>query len=229
MSFRTGTSYSSSSMSEARRFRRAIVRPPAENFADGLTSVDLGTPDFGRALQQHEAYCEALEDLGLALTRLPEDPEFPDSTFVEDAAILAPRGPILTRPGAAEPRRRGRGHRRGPGVLLPRLRPRDRGPGDARRRRHLRGGGSLVHRDLAPDQRRGRAAARPFPRGGRRVLFPRRHPPDPRHPAPEERHRVALRSPARPHRFAPVGDRPSRGGTSSPSIRRRLMPPTASR
>jgi dimethylargininase len=88
-------------MSEARRFRRAIVRPPAENFADGLTSVDLGTPDVARALQQHEAYCEALEDLGLALTRLPPDPQFPDSTFVEDAAILAPRGAILTRPGAA--------------------------------------------------------------------------------------------------------------------------------
>jgi dimethylargininase len=32
--------------------------------------------------------------------RLPPDPAFPDSTFVEDAAIVTSRGAILTRPGA---------------------------------------------------------------------------------------------------------------------------------
>jgi dimethylargininase len=82
-------------------FRRAIVRPPAANFAAGLTTVDLGTPDVAKALAQHAAYCRELEALGLALTRLPADPRFPDSTFVEDAAVLAPGGAILTRPGAA--------------------------------------------------------------------------------------------------------------------------------
>ena len=81
-------------------FRRAIVRPPAANFADGLTTVDLGEPDVGRALAEHEAYSHALETLGLKLTRLSADARFPDSTFVEDAAVLAPRGAVLTRPGA---------------------------------------------------------------------------------------------------------------------------------
>jgi dimethylargininase len=81
-------------------FRRAIVRVPAANFADGLTTVDLGTPDVAKALEEHEAYCRALADCGLALTRLPADPRHPDSTFVEDAAVLTPRGAILTRPGA---------------------------------------------------------------------------------------------------------------------------------
>ena len=81
-------------------FRRAIVRPPAENFAEGLTTSELGAPDVPRALAQHAAYCEALERCGLALTRLEPDPGFPDSTFVEDAAILTPRGAVLTRPGA---------------------------------------------------------------------------------------------------------------------------------
>jgi dimethylargininase len=85
-------------MSDA--FRRAIVRPPAGNFADGLTTVDLGTPDVATAIAQHEACCRALEDLGLALTRLPADPRHPDSTFVEDAAVLTARGAVLTRPGA---------------------------------------------------------------------------------------------------------------------------------
>jgi dimethylargininase len=87
-------------------FRRAIVRPPAENFADGLTTVNLGVPDVGEALAQHAAYCAALEGLGVELTRLPPDSAHADSTFVEDTAILTPRGAaILTRPGA--PSRRG--------------------------------------------------------------------------------------------------------------------------
>ena len=82
-------------------FRRAIVRPPAPNFADGLTTVDLGVPDVAKALAQHDAYCRALEESGLALTRLPADPHFPDSTFVEDTAVITVRGSaILTRPGA---------------------------------------------------------------------------------------------------------------------------------
>jgi dimethylargininase len=81
-------------------FSHAIVRPPAATFAVGLTSSGLGPPDLALALEQHEAYCRTLERLGLSLVRLPPDAEFPDSTFVEDAAIVTERGAILTRPGA---------------------------------------------------------------------------------------------------------------------------------
>ncbi|HZP65879.1 MAG TPA: arginine deiminase family protein [Rudaea sp.] len=79
---------------------RAIVRPPAATFAQGLTAAALGAPDLALALVQHERYCAALERCGLTLACLPPDPGFPDSTFVEDAAILTGRGAILTRPGA---------------------------------------------------------------------------------------------------------------------------------
>jgi dimethylargininase len=82
-------------------FRRAIVRPPASNFAAGLTSQDLGRPSFEKALEQHAAYCQALRQCGLELIELPADLAYPDSCFVEDVAILTPRGAILTRPGAA--------------------------------------------------------------------------------------------------------------------------------
>jgi dimethylargininase len=82
-------------------FTRAIVRPPSENLAEGLTSVDLGKPNYELALEQHEAYCRALENCDLRLTRLAADERYPDSTFVEDTAVLTERGAVITRPGAA--------------------------------------------------------------------------------------------------------------------------------
>jgi dimethylargininase len=81
-------------------FTKAIVRPPCTNFAAGLTTVDLGAPDFERALKQHEAYCYTLESCGLEVIRLAPDEHHPDSTFVEDTAILTARGAVITRPGA---------------------------------------------------------------------------------------------------------------------------------
>jgi dimethylargininase len=84
-------------------FKHAIVRIPGENFADGLTDVSLGslgTPDLGRALAQHAAYRQALAACGLELTVLEKDLRFPDSTFVEDTAVLVPGAAILSRPGA---------------------------------------------------------------------------------------------------------------------------------
>ena len=79
---------------------RAIVRAPAATFADGLTTSGLGKPSFALAQDQHARYCEALERCGLTLTRLPADERYPDSTFVEDTAILTARGAIVCRPGA---------------------------------------------------------------------------------------------------------------------------------
>lgn len=81
-------------------FTRAIVRPPGDNFAEGLTTVTMGQPSFNKALDQHRAYCRALETCGLSLTRLDADPRYPDSTFVEDTAILTTRSAVFTRPGA---------------------------------------------------------------------------------------------------------------------------------
>jgi dimethylargininase len=81
-------------------FSHAIVRPPASTFANGLTMAELGVPDLELALEQHARYCEALVELGCELTVLPPDPAFPDSTFVEDTAVLTPRCAVIARPGA---------------------------------------------------------------------------------------------------------------------------------
>jgi dimethylargininase len=101
-------------------FTKAIVRPPSRNFAAGLTTARRGAADYQLALAQHGAYCAALEQCGLQLIRLEADERYPDSCFVEDAAVIAesfadyagyadsrsddPRAArkqaILTRPGA---------------------------------------------------------------------------------------------------------------------------------
>jgi dimethylargininase len=82
-------------------FKNAIVRAPGSNFDAGLTSVSLGRPDFDLVLEQHARYFEALVECGLAVTALDADLRFPDSTFVEDTAVITARGAVLTRPGAA--------------------------------------------------------------------------------------------------------------------------------
>jgi dimethylargininase len=84
------------------QFRQAIVRPPSQNFADGLTAAKLERPHYELALAQHEAYCSALEQCGLVLQHLEADERFPDATFVEDTAVITQRCAVLTRPGAPE-------------------------------------------------------------------------------------------------------------------------------
>jgi len=80
-------------------FTKAIVRKPAHNFANGITESKLGKPDYKIALKQHEAYCEALEKCGLKLTVLDANPEFPDSCFVEDTAVVTKDFGVIARPG----------------------------------------------------------------------------------------------------------------------------------
>jgi dimethylargininase len=82
------------------RFTAAIVRPPAASFAEGLTTAGLGAPDLALALSQHAAYVDTLRQLGVHVTALSPDPAFPDSTFVEDTAVVTAHGAILARPGA---------------------------------------------------------------------------------------------------------------------------------
>ncbi len=53
-----------------------------------------------RCSQQHARYCEALRECGLTITTLDADLDHPDSTFVEDTAVLTAHSAVLTRPGA---------------------------------------------------------------------------------------------------------------------------------
>jgi len=80
-------------------FTKAIVRKPCKNMIKGLTSAGLGIPDYETALLQHERYSQVLKNCGLHVLVLEADENYPDSTFVEDTALLTPHCAIVTNPG----------------------------------------------------------------------------------------------------------------------------------
>jgi dimethylargininase len=82
-------------------YSKAIVRRPGRNFAEGITTANLGKADFEKALEQHAAYCDALRGCGLELIVLEADERYPDGCFVEDTAIVTSEAAVITRPGAA--------------------------------------------------------------------------------------------------------------------------------
>lgn len=81
-------------------FTKAIVRTPCHAMVEGISSASLGVPDYENALVQHADYIAALEECRLQVTVLPPDQDFPDSTFVEDTALLTAQCAILANPGA---------------------------------------------------------------------------------------------------------------------------------
>lgn len=96
------------------RFTRAVVRRPAASIARGLRAEERGDPDLELFERQHASYRRALEQAGLAVAELPPLEAFPDSVFVEDAALCLPGLAVALRPGA--PSRRGEA-----AALLPEL------------------------------------------------------------------------------------------------------------
>ncbi len=65
-----------------------------------LTHLPRQTLDLALARSQHAAYNQALKDLGVDLTELPQQRELPDSVFVEDTALVFDQLAVITRPGA---------------------------------------------------------------------------------------------------------------------------------
>ncbi len=65
-----------------------------------LTHLARTPVDVERARQQHAQYEAALKHLGVAVLSLPEQPDLPDSVFVEDTALVFDEFAVMLRPGA---------------------------------------------------------------------------------------------------------------------------------
>ncbi len=81
-------------------FTKAITRRPGEDFANGLTTSNLGTPELPAAISQHVEYINALKSLGVDVDVLPPLIGMPDACFVEDTAIVTEEIAVITHPGA---------------------------------------------------------------------------------------------------------------------------------
>lgn len=65
-----------------------------------LTHIAREPIDAARAAAQHALYERALEALGCTVMRVEAAPEYPDSVFIEDTAVVLDELAIITRPGA---------------------------------------------------------------------------------------------------------------------------------
>lgn len=79
----------------------AITRHVSSRFNEcELTHIERTPIDVSIARKQHDAYVLTLAELGCQVIELPEEPNLPDSVFVEDTAFILPEVAVITRPGA---------------------------------------------------------------------------------------------------------------------------------
>ena len=81
-------------------FTHAITRKPGKSIVGGLRAVDTGQPDLPVFSRHHAEYVKALKSTGATVIELEPLEEFPDSVFIEDAALCLPDVAIVMRPGA---------------------------------------------------------------------------------------------------------------------------------
>ena len=81
-------------------FTHAIARVPGRSVIGGLRDGDGADPDYDILLGEHQTYVDALRAAGVAVELLPAEEGYPDSIFVEDAALVFGTGAILLKPGA---------------------------------------------------------------------------------------------------------------------------------
>jgi dimethylargininase len=66
--------------------------------------IDRQEIDLAKASEQHGQYDALLAELGAKVVSLPAEPDYPDSVFVEDPAVVVDEVAIMTRLGAASRR-----------------------------------------------------------------------------------------------------------------------------
>ena len=81
-------------------FTKAITRKPCRALINGIATAQFGegTPDYDKAIVQHDKYCDTLRSLGLEVLELPGDERYPDSCFVEDPAVVMEGCAVITNP-----------------------------------------------------------------------------------------------------------------------------------
>ncbi len=82
-------------------FTHILARTPGESVTRGIRTGGGDDPVPEKFVQEHEAYIQALAAAGVKTIVLPKLEQFPDSVFIEDAALCFDGKVLLLRPGAA--------------------------------------------------------------------------------------------------------------------------------
>ncbi|MFJ4269088.1 dimethylargininase [Streptomyces coelicoflavus] len=81
--------------------KKALVRRPGPRLAEGLvTHIEREKVDHGLAVEQWDAYVEALGAHGWETLEVDPADDCPDSVFVEDTVVMYRNVALITRPGA---------------------------------------------------------------------------------------------------------------------------------
>ena len=79
----------------------AITREVSSRFNEcEITHIDRVPINVNVARAEHHEYIKVLKKLGCQVIELPDEPDLPDSVFVEDTAFILPEIAVITRPGA---------------------------------------------------------------------------------------------------------------------------------
>ncbi|MFZ0626824.1 MAG: arginine deiminase family protein [Acidimicrobiia bacterium] len=78
----------------------AMLRGVPDTFDRAITRDPAARPDVALARSQHDVYSRRLSEAGFDIELLPPDDRFPDSVFIEDAAVVVGAVAVITRPGA---------------------------------------------------------------------------------------------------------------------------------
>ena len=81
-------------------FTHAIARTPGRTVVNGLRNGADDDPVFEAVLAEHVAYVGALRSSGVEVELLAPAEDYPDSVFIEDAALVFEEGAILLKSGA---------------------------------------------------------------------------------------------------------------------------------
>lgn len=84
--------------------REALVKRPGPAFALAYEDPKHGflhPVDLAAAQREHEAFCQLLSELGVAVHELEEENESPDLVYTYDPALVSDRGVIALRSGKA--------------------------------------------------------------------------------------------------------------------------------
>ncbi len=82
------------------QFSYAMCRKPSRSITDGLRALDTGDPNYDLFCEQHKRYVAALRETGATVIELDASENYPDSVFIEDAALCSAGVAIVLRPGA---------------------------------------------------------------------------------------------------------------------------------